>query len=351
MSKFPEFNLNIPYITPKIKGIGGLIKQKPEHFVVEEIPLYDPLGTGKHLYVNITKENQTTREVQLQLARMFELKPENIGKAGLKDKYARTTQTFSVLLENDDSPTGELKELIQSNIESEVNWVKYHNNKLRSGHLIGNKFSIKITELDKAPINAMNSVKQIIDKIHQTGLPNYYGIQRIGKDGNNVRSGWELISGTKRIRDRWLKKYLISSYQSYLANRYLATRVNKGLFDNLILGDIAKKHDTGGLFWVEDVETEQRRFDDKEISFTAPIYGYKMKFAKDDAKLFEDRVLEESTITLDQMKRNKMKGTRRLGRILPDISCREVADGIVLKFSLPKGAFATTVLREFLKND
>ena len=101
MSTAPEINLNLPYITKDYPGIGGKIRKKNSHFLVEEIPLYSPSGTGKHLYLNITKENLTTREVQLRLADLFKRKPEEIGKAGLKDKYAITTQNFSVLFDKD----------------------------------------------------------------------------------------------------------------------------------------------------------------------------------------------------------------------------------------------------------
>ena len=114
-------------------------------------------------------------------------------------------------------------------------------------------------------------------------------------------------------------------------------------------GDVAKKHSTGGLFVVEDAEAEQGRFDAGEISFTAPIYGPKMWMAEGPSGQLEKEILEDSEVTLDELKRVKVRGTRRLGRLLPDIETRTTSRGLHLSFSLPKGAYATVVLREIMK--
>ena len=343
-----HFDLSLPYITEELEGIGGKIRAHPEDFIVEEIPLYTPTGRGSHLYVNITKRGQTTREVQLQLAELFNLKPQNIGTAGLKDKNAVTTQTFSVFLKNK-NVEGAL-ERIEGKLDVTVNWGKLHSNKLRAGHLIANKFKITITDI-RAPIHQTYEKAAIIaEKINKHGLPNYYGEQRIG-DAEKIRDGWAVIHGEKKYSDRWLSKLLIASYQSYLCNRYLAERVRLGYFDKLILGDIAKKHETGGIFWVNSVEEEQPRFDAKEISYTAPIYGYKMSHPLGESATLEEKIFEESGVTLTDLKQLNITGTRRFGRLTPDIEIAEVDRGFRLSFTLHKGGYATTVLREFMKND
>ena len=195
-----ELDLSLPYITKDLPGIGGKIRQQPSHFIVEEIPIYDPQGIGNHLYVNITKENLTTREVQLRLADLFEIKPEEVGKAGLKDKYAVTTQTFSVLF-NDRASPEEVMPIIEDNIPVKVNWAKYHNNKIRAGHLQGNKFTILITEV----AGSSEEAKSIADRINETGLPNFYGVQRTGKEGENIYQGWLILKKKKRLGNRWLR--------------------------------------------------------------------------------------------------------------------------------------------------
>ena len=344
----PEINLELPYITAGILGIGGKIRQKTSHFIVEEIPLYEASGTGIHLYLNITKDSMNTRDVQLRLAELFELDPSEVGKAGLKDKYAITTQTFSVVFDGNQPDPNEIASIVENEIPVKVNWAKYHTNKIRAGHLLGNRFKISIT--DPVP-HALENAQKIADRIHEIGLPNYYGVQRTGDEGENVLQGWQILKGRKRLGDRWLRKYLLSSYQSYLCNRYLAERVEKGLFSQLIQGDIAKKYDTGGVFWVEDLEKEQKRFETKEISFTAPMFGYKMREAKDEAFELENRILESVSLNKKDFRRHHVKGTRRNGRLLPEITLNENIDGLELSFSLQKGSYATILLREFMKND
>ena len=347
-SEYPEIDLTLPYITADLPGIGGKIRQKSSHFIVEEIPLYEPSGEGIHLYLNITKQDITTRDIQVGLAKLFQLDPSEVGKAGLKDKYAIATQTLSVVFDGEQPEPQDIAEIVEKELNVKVNWAKYHTNKLRAGHLLGNKFTITITDIEP---DALKKAQQIADRIHETGIPNYYGVQRTGEEGENILQGWLLLKNRKRIGDRWLRKLLLSSYQSYLCNRYLAKRVENGKFTELIQGDIAKKHETGGVFLVEDLETDQKRFDAKEISFTAPMYGYKMREATDESGVFETSILDSVTITKADFRKHHLKGTRRMGRILPEIKLETSEDGLDVSFTLMKGSYATVLLREFMKNE
>jgi len=349
MVKPPPFDLSLPYLTADLEGIGGRIRARPEDFMVEEVALYEPSGSGSHLYVNITKRNQTTRDVQLKLAELFNLRPENIGTAGLKDKYAVTTQTFSVLFERNDVRPSDAVELIEGSLDVKVNWAKFHGNKFRAGHLIGNRFKVMITDIRMPTSRAAENTRSIAETIHLKGLPNYYGEQRTGRGGKNVQEGWEILQGRKTFADRWLRKLLVSAYQSHLCNRYLAERVRRGLFGRLLLGDIAKKHETGGIFWVNDPGAEQPRYDAQKISFTAPMYGYKMSQPLGEAATLEAEILEESEMSLETFRRMRVTGTRRLGRLTPRIEVAEAPRGVQLSFMLHKGGFATTLLREFMK--
>ena len=343
--------LELPYITQDIPGIQGRIKSKPEDFIVTEIPAYEPVGYGSHLYINITKKMQTTREIQLKLSEIFEQNPDQIGKAGLKDKNAVTTQTFSVPINHENNNITNLIPIIEERINAKVNWMKKHTNKLRAGHLLGNFFEITIRDPEINGLELRNTVNEITSLIQSYGVPNYYGTQRIGEHGENVLSGLSILKGKKRINDRWLRRFLISSFQSYLCNRYLVKRIEQRLFDKLVQGDIAKKHETGGLFIVEDSIKETLRYKNKEISFTAPIYGYKMKKPSHDSAQLEEGILEQFDITFHELRKNRIKGTRRLGRLIPNINVKIEEPDVKLSFSLPKGGYATTVLREYLKTD
>ena len=345
----PALDLTLPYITPDLPGVGGVIRARPELFSVVEVPAYEPLGYGDHIYLNITKRERTTRDTQIDIASLLGLRREDVGHAGLKDKHAVSTQTFSLLMPGEEPK--EIARLVGSSLGVTVNWAKRHPKKLRSGHLKGNTFTITITDLDVPPEAALRCLWGIQRTVARLGIPNYYGTQRIGTEGKNVLDGYDLITGEYRERNRWLRRFLVSSYLSYLCNRYLASRVESGNFTRLIRGDLAKKHDTGGVFTVEDVGVEQPRFEAGEISFTAPIYGYKMREAKYEAKEMEDSVFAGSGVTVDQLRRLGADGTRRLGRLLPNISIDPHDEGVSLSFTLPAGAYATIVLREFMKND
>jgi tRNA pseudouridine13 synthase len=313
------------------------------------VPAYDPLGYGDHIYVNITKQRRTTRDTQIDIAELLGMRREDVGHAGLKDKHAVSTQTFSILMPGEDEK--DMAKLLESSLGIRVNWTKRHPKKLRSGHLKGNTFTITITDLDVAKREAVKRAKAINAELAAHGVPNYFGIQRISSDGKNVVDGYNLIKGNYREHNRWLRRFLVSSYLSYLCNRYLARRVELGYFTRLLTGDLAKKHDTGGVFTVEDAVVEQPRFDAGEISFTAPIYGYKMRETRGEAKELEDSVFADSGVTLDEIRRLGADGTRRLGRLLPDISVAPNDEGITLTFTLPAGAYATIILREFMKNE
>ena len=341
--------MTLPTITSDLPGIGGTLKQSPEHFVVTEIPLYDASGDGDHLYVNLTRRGWNTRDVALAPARLFDLHVDDIGFAGLKDRQALTTQTFSLLR----VPAEDAAARIAAELPFEVNWVSRHRNKLRTGHLLGNRFAIFIA--DVLP-DALARAEAVTAALHVRGIPNFFGAQRFGQDGDNATRGHEVLLG-RGPRQRWLRRFLISAFQSDLFNRYLEQRIALGAFSHLLAGDVAKKHSTGGLFVVEDLEREQPRFQAGEISFTGPLFGAKMKAAAEAAAALEAGILAQAALPPSAFKKADVDGGRRLGRLLLDRVELDATDlsaaggGLWVRFTLPKGAYATVVLREFMKDD
>ncbi len=326
----------LPYLSEG--KIEGEIKEKPEHFKVTEVPLYNPSGEGNHLYINITKKNLTSINVKDKISKIFNVNKRNIGMAGMKDKNAVATQTFSVDIQNVKDIDKKIRKL---EVEVKVNWYKKHRNKLRRGHLLGNKFEIVISKIKN---NAIKDVKNILKQL-ENGIPNYYGKQRFGKKKDNHLQGLKIIQGKLNVNRKWLRRFLISSYQSYLCNLYLKKRIEKKLFYKILKGDIAKKHSTGGLFLVEDVGEEQERFNNKEISFTCPIYGKNMWEGEGVAGGLEREVKKNS-----KGEKIPLSGSRRLGRFfLKDLEIKKHKEGILLRFQIPKGSYATVVLREILK--
>ena len=337
----------LPHLTAHLPGTGGEIKVEPAHFIVEEIPLYEASGQGQHVYVRLTREGWTTRALERELARIFDLRDVDVGCAGRKDKHARTTQTFSLNLPNTDPAAVACR--IEEALPVEIEWAQRHRNKIQAGHLLGNRFRIVVLN----PVDgALPRAEAIAQELKQRGIPNFYGPQRFGASGDNAIRGREILLTGKGPRKRWLRRLLLRAYQSALFNTWLVARLEHGWFERLLIGDVAKKRDTGGLFEVEDPEAEQPRFDRDEITYTGPIYGSRMWWAGGEPGALERSVLEKAEVTEEMLNRHRLNGSRRRARlVLDDLTVTPHPDGLLFTFSLPKGAYATTVLREFTKGE
>ena len=336
----------LPYMSPDLPGIGGTLKDEPECFRVEEIPLYEASGIGEHIYVSITRSAWTTRDLIRRLASLFQINARDIGYAGNKDKWATTTQTFSLPLRESDEVLVEKK--IIDNTPFQVNWIKRHNNKLRVGHLLGNQFSIILQDPKS---DSMNCSKKIAQALIDRGMPNFFGQQRFGEDERNIILAQEILNGAGP-RDPWLRRFALSAFQSGLFNRWLVERIERGFFQQVLVGDIAKKTTTGALFEIEDLTQELLRFQEREITYTGPIYGKKMRRSNFEAGLHEQRILESMGLELQELGRYGLMGSRRTACLfLKDIEIDDDPLGLKFSFSLPKGSYATIVMREFMKLD
>ncbi len=334
-----EFDFEaLPYLTPDIPGTGSQIRTRPEEFVVEEVPAYLPSGQGEHLYLWVEKVGLTTRALVDRLIALG-IPEKAIGVAGLKDKRALTRQWISI--------PRSYETVVTAFDESEgvrVLKVDLHKNKLRTGHLRGNRFSVLVRDADP------ERVREVLTRLSRLGMPNYYGPQRFGLAGKNPERGLELIRKGKGRGSVWLKRFLIGSVQSLLFNAYLAERLARGIYDRVILGDVAKKHATGGEFLVEDPERENPRARALEISATGPLFGKKYFEAAGDARALEDEILARFDLTRAHFRARR--GARRPIRVpLSDFEVIPAPEGTWIRFFLPKGAYATSLLREIMKRD
>lgn len=343
---------DLPLRTPDLPGIGGRIRTRPQDFRVVEIPAYDPAGEGPHLYLNLSRASLTTPDVATLLSRCLDVPAAAIGYAGLKDRHAQVTQTFSVAVGLDFSPDeNELRARIETAGPVQVHWMARHTNKLRQGHLHGNRFEILIREPALPLPDATAGAERIAARLRTRGMANFFGPQRFSRGGGNVRRGWQIVHEGWRERRRWLHRLYLSAYQSHLCNQYLALRQGEGALDAMVLGDVARKRETGGMFTVTEPEVDTNRLQADEISFTAPMFGHKMWEATACAGEWENRILAQAGLRRRDWKRHRVPGTRRTGRLLvPDLTVTLDPEGVRLAFALPKGGFATTVLREIMKD-
>lgn len=340
-----------PLLTADLPGIGGRIKQQLEDFEVEEIPAYEPCGQGDFVYVWLEKRDMGAEFFARQVARRLEIAVSEVGTAGLKDRHAVTRQLVSVpaTVETQlDALNGDGMQLLKV--------LGRHTNKLKPGHLHGNRFRILIRDVDA---DAEAKLQPILNRIRREGLPNYYGPQRFGRDGETALLGMDLLRGDepsdrkpKRVSP-FLRKLALSAAQSALFNDYLGRRLEDGLLCRVLAGDVMSKWPAGGLFVAQDVEREQARFDARETVTTGPMFGRKTFAAADAAAKREAAVLSESGLTLASFGRfgKLLQGTRRHNIIYVDpLTAAREPEGVRLEFTLPAGSYATVLLREIMKS-
>jgi tRNA pseudouridine13 synthase len=336
--------LQPPFITGDLPGIGGTIKAVPEHFQVEETLPYDPCGEGEHVFIKLRRAGWNTVDVAGALGKVFGLKGPDIGWGGRKDKNAVTTQTFSLRLPMDLSLSAvetRLRSLPFDLIE-----LQRHGNKLKTGHVAANQFRIVVSGL--AP-QAEEKAAAIAGVLKSNGVPNYYGEQRFGHQFRNLDRAAALV---RRGKTRGKKEaFTVSVLQSALFNYWLIERIRRGHFRMLLQGDVARKTDTGGLFIVEDLEEAAQRFESGRIIYTGPIFGYKMMPAAGTAGDHEEKLLKDFGLAPDIFRPLRAPGSRRVAVIhLHDLALQPVFQGLEFTFTLPAGAYATTVLREFTRS-
>lgn len=341
----PHPALDPPLLTPDLPGVEGRIRVQPEDFEVEEVPSYEPCGAGDHLYLWVQKRGVGPEFFARTIAQRLGVSPGEVGTAGLKDRHAVTRQWVSVPARCEP----DLKRVEGGGIT--VLNTSRHGNKLKPGHLRGNRFRILIRDANRAHEAAAIAVA---DRIREQGMPNYYGPQRFGHDGSTAELGFRCLAGTapRRLRP-FLFKFALSAAQSVLFNDYLARRHIDGLLRTVLPGDVMSKIPFGGLFVVEDVPTEQKRFDARETVPSGPMFG-KRTFAADgvaanrEAVVLRDNGL--SPRSFDGFGK-LVQGTRRHNIVyLEDLSATWEPLGLRLSFTLPAGCYATVLLREVMKS-
>ena len=341
-----EEDAALPRVGPTRAPIPGWIREELEDFEVVEIPAYEPSGEGEHLFVRLRKRDFTTKEAVKRLARALDVDPGAAGWAGMKDRRAVTEQWVSL-----HEATAEAALAVE--LEGiEVLDAIPHSSKLKTGHLLGNRFRLRVRG---TPADRLDDVRSALATLVETGIPNYFGLQRFGRDGDNYeRARSWIVDGGRAPRGRFERKILVSSLQSELFNRLVAARVRQGELGRVFEGELVRKTETGGMFTVEDVEEAQGRADAWELSPTGPMFGSKMRWPNGEAADRERALLEEAGITLEDLKRmgRSGQGTRRPVRIrLGEAELFPEEDGFAVQFTLPKGSYATVVIDQLLRQD
>lgn len=336
--------MDLPYLTSALPGIGGVLRTVPEDFIVDEIGAYSPAGTGDHVFVRIEKRGLTTAQAVQRIARALGVGERDVGVAGMKDRHAVTRQWLSL-----PPPVTPEQATALALDDVRVLEAARHGHKLRTGHVRANRFVLRVRGV---AADAEARAKAILEVLARPpGAPNFYGEQRFGREGDNAARGRELLAGGKPPRDRKLARLLVSALQSELFNAWLTARMNDGLYARVLAGDVMHKLG-GGMFTCEDAATDEARLAAGELVVTGPMFGDKMRAAAGDAAAREDAILAAAGLGRDSFAsvRAIAEGTRRDASIqVGEPSVTAEGETLEVAFTLPGGAYATTVMREVMK--
>jgi tRNA pseudouridine13 synthase len=315
-----------------------------ENFVVEEIPAYLPVGVGEHTFCWIEKRDLTTHEAVRRLGRVLGVNDRDIGYAGLKDRHATTRQWLSI-------PGVEPAVAASAEVDGlRVLEAKAHGNKLRMGHLKGNQFEVILSELTPGEPERL---QELLTALARDGLPNKFGEQRFGREGDNVETALAVLRRQRREPDRRKRELLFSALQSAVFNRALELRAASGGLLGLRAGDVLKKTETGGLFVTSDLETDAARVAAGEVVPTGPMPGNREIEPPEGtaARALEDEALAAVGVGRDELAAlgRNLPGARRpvvvpLRLGTPPCEVLDAGEKVRLRFGLPSGSYATVLL-------
>lgn len=316
-----SLSLNWAYAFGK-PTVKGLFRCQPQDFWVNEILGFEPSGEGEHVFLHVEKRGDNTAWLARQIARLAEVETRDIGYAGLKDRHGITRQWFSVYL-----PKGPEPDWQQLNTESiTLLHVTRHSRKLRRGEHQGNEFQIRLRALE----GDLSSLRERVEQVRDLGVPNYFGEQRFGHNGNNLIEAQRLLVERGRIKNRQKRGMVLSAARSYLFNQVLSRRIERSNWLSLLSGE------------------PQLLQGEKPVP-NGPLWGRGRNPSSEECEALENQVLESLASWRDGLEHVGMEQERRPLLLRPTVfESRLDDDQLEVSFSLPPGTYATAVLRELL---
>lgn len=325
---------------PRSLGVpqaSGRIRVSEDDFRVDEQLSFEANGEGDHWLVRVEKRGANTEWMAGQLARLAGVRRNDVGYAGLKDRHAVTRQWFTVPVTSAIPEPGEWN-LEQGRV---IDWAR-HRRKLRKGALSGNRFRIVVRDL----AGDGDALDRRLGHVASQGIPNYFGPQRFGREGDNVS---RLLRGRLPRRGP-LRGILLSAGRAWLFNAVLAERVHDGNWCHPLPGELMMLDGSRSFFAADDsdpaIDDRCRRGD---IHPSGPLWGQGPSPASDRVAEYENAVAGRWPDVVERLEAARMDHDRRALRIpVSGLEWTRDADSLRLDFELPAGAFATAVLREFL---
>jgi tRNA pseudouridine13 synthase len=340
-----------------VDSIGrAIFKAQPEDFIVEEVLGFEPSGTGEHCLLWVEKTNHNSSDVVTHLAERLGLRKRLISHCGLKDRQAVTRQWFSLHLPGKDSPAAE---------QIETEWLRVlkitrNTRKLHRGSHDGNRFQIRLRHCQACPEEVEARWQNIIKR----GVPNYFGPQRFGRQGDNLPQARQFLAGNLTVNDRMLRGLLISAARSYLFNLVVGQRIGQGNWDTPLTGEVFGFAANRSLVLPTNLRgDEAARVQAGELELTAPLWGTGELLSVGQVRAMEQEMVAPENELANGLEKLGLRQERRVMRLFPQNPEFQWADctllsprlypvqssesrDLILKFALPRGTYATTVLRE-----
>ncbi|MGC1459797.1 MAG: tRNA pseudouridine(13) synthase TruD [Steroidobacteraceae bacterium] len=324
---------------------SGVLRAVPEDFVVEEDLGFAPDGDGAHLLLKVRKRNANTGWVAQELARALGCPVRDVGFAGLKDRRAVAIQWFSLPA----TPRSLAGAADLHNAEFVVLEAHRHRRKLPRGALAGNAFTVRI----RAYSGSDEALRERCAVMAAAGVPNYFGPQRFGRDASNLARLLASASPASTTRRAGRPDgFVLSAARSLIFNAVLGERVRQGSWGTLAVGDVANLDGRGSVFAVPELTADlPERLAQLQLHPTGPMWGAGELMSRGASLELEQRVAAQLPAACEFTIAAGMRQERRSLRLkVRDLQWQREPEGIVLRFWLRSGSFATGVIREILSD-
>ncbi|HEQ1857955.1 TPA: tRNA pseudouridine(13) synthase TruD [Providencia alcalifaciens] len=337
--------MNVQYLHGKPLS-SGTLKSIPEDFVVKEDLGFELDGEGEHVMVRVEKTGCNTLFVAEQLAKFAKISARAVSYAGLKDRHAVTEQWFCLQMPGKDTPDFSAWQLEGCRVLA----VTRQKRKLRIGSLKGNQFEVTLRDITDA-----DDVEQRLQKVADLGVPNYFGEQRFGRDGQNLVQARRWANQEITVRERNKRSFYLSAARSAMFNDIASARIENHTQQHALLGDALQLTGRGSWFvaTADELDSLQARLQSTELSVTAPLPGDGDLGTQDDALAFETHCLQDYQPFMALMKSERVSPARRAVLVKPQDLQWQWLDSSTVKlcFFLNSGSFATSVVREIINQD
>ena len=376
---------NLPQpIQPPLKR--AIYKAHTTDFIVNELLPLEFTGEGEHLWLHIQKSGMNTAYLAKLLSEWADIPLRDVGYSGLKDRHALTTQWFSLRIPKKQLPDSEFAPVdISTNESVTILEQQWHNKKLNRGTHRANQFIITLRDIEFADfeaslsmqsptpeqlLSAKQAVEQHLTTISQSGVPNYFGPQRFGRHGNNIREALSLFarpvpeaspqsnkSKRKRV-PREQNTMELSAARSLIFNEILAARVRNGSWNTGLAGEVFNLDGSGSIFSSDEIdETLRMRIESSDIHPTAVLWGMGNEKVCGVAATIETDIVAQNPLLTQLatgLERRDIKAQRRALRLPIEAlswEWQDKEDGqiLVLNFTLTTGSFATSVLASLVQ--